>query len=391
MQELRHINITNDKECCGCSACSQICPKQCISMSRDKFGFFYPTVDTCLCINCGACTKVCPFISEWAPLKVEKCFAAINIEEQERLKSSSGGVFIQLAKLVVEEGGVVYGAIFNETWQVEHKRAETMDSVISMMGSKYVQSNLKLTYKETLADLRDNRLVLFTGTPCQISGLRHFLKADYPNLVTVEVVCHGVPSDSYWNAYLSHITKNRITSISFRDKSSGWRNYKTVITVDVNRWHRFNKFAVNESYSANLFNRAFIRNLTLRPSCFSCKCKSGKSHADLTIGDFWGIDNTRLLKNDNKGISCIICRTPRGESIIEKCNQLKLILCNYNDIIKGNPSIENSANETPIVEEFRRIYLDKGFIQAMAELDRIPVKQRIINNLKLIVKKILKR
>ena len=192
------IKITDKKDCCGCAACVQRCPKQCISLKEDGEGFLYPVVDESLCVGCGLCEKVCPIINRPEKLPVKEVLAVKNRNEEERMASSSGGVFVALAKKVIDQGGVVFGAVFDENWEVRHTYAENMDGVRPMMGSKYVQSRIGDTFRQAEKFLKEGRKVLFTGSPCQITALHNYLRKDYPNLLSVDFLCHGVPSPGVW-------------------------------------------------------------------------------------------------------------------------------------------------------------------------------------------------
>lgn len=211
------ITIIDKSKCCGCTACVQRCPKQCITLKEDDEGFLYPHVEINKCIGCNLCEKVCPLINiseKKAPIKV---LAVKNRNEEERLNSSSGGIFIALAKYVIDHGGVVFGAVFDEKWEVRHTYTENVEGIIAMMGSKYLQSRIENTFSEAEFFLKQGRKVMFTGTPCQIAGLRKFLKKEYTDLLLVDVLCHGVPSPKVWRKYLYEtlkmcIQKNNILS-----------------------------------------------------------------------------------------------------------------------------------------------------------------------------------
>lgn len=365
----KHIIINDKKDCCGCTACESICPKDCITLSTDSLGFKYPSVDEAICIQCGACTRACPMINISAPLEVKETYAALNRDIDQRLQSSSGGIFIVLAQRIISKGGVVYGAVFTPDWMVEHRRAENMADVYPMMGSKYLQSDLKMSYRNVLADLKDGRDVLFTGTPCQVSGLKKFLKKDFTKLLTIEVICHGVPSPASWASYLSKIT-GPIESIRFRDKTQGWKNFRfTIHTLNTSDSNKTDTL-VNETFGANLFMKAFLRNWNLRPSCYDCKSKDGHSQADLTIGDFWGIEKTNILPDDDRGVSCIICRSRYGLDFINDCrDKLKLIEAPYSTVVAGNPSVEKSVILTDCAKRFQRLFPNKGFYEMMNTLE----------------------
>ena len=220
------INIIDKVNCCGCSACASACPKRCITMKSDNEGFLYPHLDKDTCIDCGLCEKVCnelhPF-PQRSPLQV---WAAINKDEEIRLKSSSGGIFHILAKMTIDDGGVVFGARFDENWQVVIDYAETMIGVEDFMGSKYVQARIENAYKNAKRFLIEGRKVLFSGTPCQVAGLKQFLRKEYDNLLTVDFICHGTPSPRVWGMYLDEVTDSCkfVKSISFRNKINGWKH-----------------------------------------------------------------------------------------------------------------------------------------------------------------------
>lgn len=190
------------KKCCGCNSCAQSCPKQCISMSEDNEGFLYPSVDTNLCVECHLCEKVCPVLNISSGQYPISCYAAKSPDEQIRKESSSGGIFSLLAQKIIENDGVVFGAAFNKKWEVVHCYTETLEGLNSLRGSKYVQSKIGNAYEQVKTFLKNGRLVLFSGTPCQIAGLKTFLRKDYENLITLDFVCHGVPSPGVLRWYL---------------------------------------------------------------------------------------------------------------------------------------------------------------------------------------------
>lgn len=359
----KHIEILHPQDCCGCTACMSICPKQCIRMQSDALGFQYPKVDTSLCIECGLCEGVCPFAHSEAPLQPKSSYAATNQNIEERLKSSSGGIFLKIAQVVIKEGGIVFGAVFDENWNVKHVAAYSMDDVRNMMGSKYTQSRLDTCYRQAKSFLTDGKRVLFTGTPCQIAGLKHFLRKEYTNLICIEVICHGVPAPLSWQKSIRETkqsimvsdSKNYLLkSASFRDKRKGWRNFGlSYLFADCNGLD--SDVEVYQSFQKNSFMQAFLNNWSLRPSCYNCKAKSGKSHADFTIGDFWGIEHVEGIKDDDKGMSCIICRTPKGEQTLKEISGLELTLVGYESILHQNKSIERSVDDSSQARCFKKI------------------------------------
>ena len=377
------IDIKEKHNCCGCSACVQICPKQCISMSADNEGFLYPHVDSAICIDCGLCEKVCPVINQNEPREPLAVYAAKNTNEEVRLKSSSGGIFTLLAEKVIAEGGVVFGVRFNENWEVIHDYTETVEGLEAFRGSKYVQSFIGDNFKVAKQFLNNGRKVLFSGTPCQIAGLKKFLRKDYENLLTVEVVCHGVPSPMVWRDYLDYKRAERaagkntvssslnelpvITGISFRDKTNGWKKF------DFKICYAASKAAENSvSKSANttnceitpfnedLFMKGFLKNIYLRPSCYHCAARQGKSGADISIADYWGVQSIHPEIDDNKGTGAVLINTNNGLKCYNNIYQsLDCVQTNYDDIVRYNPCIVNSVKEPKEREMFWDAYKTK--------------------------------
>lgn len=417
MKRHKHIVISDKFLCSGCSACSEICPKACITMCEDAMGSRYPVVDTSMCIECGTCVSVCPFLNPAAEVAPARCFAAVNRDDRVRLKSSSGGVFHALAQSVIPFGGVVVGAVFCEDWMVEHISVECMDGVDRMMGSKYIQSDTLATYAETRRHLLSGRTVLYTGTPCQIAGLNHFLRKDFSNLITVEVICHGAPERGVWRDYLKELLarptgeragKNTvlpaplkeqdvvIDDIAFRDKRNGWKKYGFALIPASACGGRINTvlpYAINpfyEPFQDNIYMRAFLRNYSLRPSCYSCRVKSGRSHADLTIGDFWGVERTDIIPDDDKGVSAIVCRSDKGLAVLQKCAGVELVECSYADILKSNPSMEQSVRYTDNARLFHKLFPNQGFHKTLHSIEHPTLFRRVKLSLKYRISRFLK-
>lgn len=262
--------------------------------------------------------------------------AVKNRNEEERMASSSGGVFIALAKYIISQGGVVFGAVFDENWEVKHTYAETIEEIRPMMGSKYLQSRIENTFSEAECFLKKGRKVMFTGTPCQIIGLKKYLKKEYSDLLTVDILCHGVPSPGVWRKYINElpISANTvqqanntsydrnvfsiISDIEFRNKTlNGWKKYNFVIRRSPSLTND-NSILLSSIHSNNSYMRGFLSDLYLRPSCYQCRCKNGVSHSDLTIADYWGIDKLMPEFDDDKGIGLVLLNTKQGENIFSK-------------------------------------------------------------------------
>lgn len=334
------IKITEKSECCGCNACVQRCPKQCISMKEDEQGFLYPFVDTTSCIDCGLCEKVCPILNPFDTKEPLQVLAAKNKNEDQRLKSSSGGTFILLAEHIIKQGGVVFGARFDTNWEVEHCYAETIEELESLMRSKYVQSKIGNTYKEAEQFLKNGRKVMFVGTSCQIAGLKRFLRKEYDNLLAVDFICHGVPSPGIWRKYLEEIKSSRseaagkntvlslslksvpvITGINFREKQQGgygWKKFGFVVQAKSPSKGDKNSVLLSSIFNENIFMKGFLANLYLRPSCYKCKAKNGAANSDITIADYWGIQKSHPEFDDDKGVSVIFIHSDKGKSILYK-------------------------------------------------------------------------
>jgi len=352
------INITKKEECVGCNACTQICPKSCIAMREDHEGFLYPKVDESLCIDCSLCEKVCPVLVQSEEATVEPLtYAAKNLDEDIRRESSSGGLFTLLAQEVIRQGGVIFGARFDSNWEVEHHCVDNIEDLALFRGSKYLQSRVGNSFLDAREHLKAGRQVLFSGTPCQISGLKLFLRKDYPNLLTVDFVCHGVPSPLVWRHYkdqlltsITHTKRSHFTDIRFRDKTEGWKRFSFAATIEMsdNRSVTF-----REPLNKNIFMRGFLQDLYLRPSCHACPAKSFKSGGDLTIADFWGIENLLPEFDDDKGASLVMVSSERGRVAYEAITSSQdRVEVTYPSALAGNPSIVKSATPHPNRELF---------------------------------------
>lgn len=348
------IDIKNKQDCCGCSACAQRCPKQCITMAEDEEGFLYPQVDTSKCVDCHLCEKVCPVINQDEARTPLNVYAAKNSDDEVRHKSSSGGIFTLLAEQTIKDGGVVFGACWDKDWNVKHDYAECIDDLAKFRSSKYLQSVIGDSYLKAEQFLKASRKVMFTGTPCQIAGLKHFLRKDYDNLLAVEVICHSVPSPGVWQRYLTeklHMLgwkKSDIRHISFRSKATGWKGYSFMIeNKDGN--------VFSELGRKNAFMRGFLANLYTRPSCQMCPAKQLKSGSDITLGDFWGINSLMPEIDDDKGVSVVIVNTEKGREAMHIVDNL--IPASWSDICFKNSAVVKSATASEKKDQF---FLEDG-------------------------------
>lgn len=396
------IKINDKHNCCGCSACIAICPKHCITFIEDKCGFLYPHVDETICINCGLCERVCPVISKDDDRHIPITYAAINCNEKIRLDSSSGGIFALLAQYVLGKHGIVFGAAFNSDWEVEHKFIDKASELPQLMGSKYVQSKIGNSYTTAKEFLVAGRIVLFSGTPCQIFGLKNFLQKEYSNLITTEVVCHGVPSPLVWKTYIDYLRVKRrkkinkqfqlpiITEINFREKNrNGWNRYGFMVKGKYPD-DKGDNVLFYETCDKNLFIDLFTKNLCLRPSCYACPVKNRKSQSDFTLGDYWGIRYQIPEWDDDKGTSLVMLHTDKAVDIINKL-EIKKIATSYEMALSGNPYIERHADETKYVEIFWKRFENSKFrnLKPIIRKLRQPLVTRIYLSSIEIMKKIL--
>lgn len=338
------ISIEEKSRCSGCHACANACSKNCIQMTSDDEGFWYPQVDKEKCIDCGLCEKVCPIMHKWEPNENSKttAMAAINLNDEIRLKSSSGGIFTLIAEEIINQGGVVFGACFADDFKsVHHICVDNIDDLEKLRGSKYVQSKIGDTYKLAKDFLDCGRKVLFTGTPCQIGGLYSYLRKPYDSLFTQDIICHGVPSPMVWEKYVEErerISSSKTQRIFFRHKSSGWKSYSVLF-----------EFSNNTEYIKNFhedsFMKAFLSNICLRQSCYNCTFKSIKRQSDITLADFWGIQNVLPEMDDDKGTSIVLIHSSKGKKLMnELSDKITNSVVDYEVVERYNSSAIRSSH-----------------------------------------------
>lgn len=410
------ITIVEKKNCCGCAACVQRCPKRCVSMREDNEGFLYPQVDVLLCIDCGLCEKVCPVISRndlHEPLKV---YAAKNRDTEKRELSSSGGLFIALAEQVIADGGAVFGVVFDDHWEAHHVVATTTEGLQPMMRSKYIQSRTENTFVEAEQYLKQGLKVMYTGTSCQIAGLKRFLRKDYTNLLAVDVICHGVPSPGVWRRYLEELLENKLQSvqsvvtdkklvlnfslksmpeiadISFREKHrSGYDWQKFGFVIWQKSTSKANKNSVLSAYKfvENPFVRGFLHDIYLRPSCYACPAKGGTSGADITIADYWGIWNVRPNFYDSSGVGLAIIHTDKGLQVFGAVN-FNAEETSLEEAITKNKSYWRAVSQPQCREAFFLAFSEKQHIEAIvSRLLYKSIGQRILTKAKIYTKRSL--
>ena len=336
--------MNHKSKCCGCTACQQICPVQCIVMTSDEEGFLYPKINEGQCIGCQKCEAVCPI--QTPPLVKGKTQTYVGYAKNEKIRrrSSSGGIFSLAAEYVLKRGGAVFGAAFDDALAVHHICVESEEDLDKLRGSKYVQSSLENTYAQAEEYLIDGRWVLFSGTACQIAGLKNYLGKEYDRLLTIDVLCHGVPSPKIWKLYLEDQERkynSKIISIQFRDKKLGWKRYSIRIQFENGQ-----EYAV--PFTKDKFMNMFLANIDLRPACHDCRFKEFPRVSDMTIGDCWGIENYMPEMDDDKGTSLFMVHSPKGERILEAIREdLAVKEAELNRFLSGDADLRKSVDMHP--------------------------------------------
>ena len=347
----KRVLYPDEKNCSGCGACAQACPKNCIKMVGDAEGFLYPELNEKDCIDCGVCENVCHYKNKPEEKKTDAVYGAINKNEEIRVNSSSGGVFHVLACEIIKRGGMVFGAGFDESFNVIHTAVEAEQDLYKLMGSKYVQSKIGTAYKQVKKALENDRYVLFTGTPCQINGLLSYLGNDYDKLITMDFICHGVPSPAVWRKYLDEMILkygSQVTNVSFRSKEYGWKIFS--IKLDFQ-----NGISYIGKVTEDKYLRHFLTDVSLRRSCYQCNAKGIDRIADITVADFWGIGKIREDMNDDKGTSIIMLRGSKAENIMKDIkDSFVLIESDTDTVLKTNPSVVKSVSGNPLRNRFFR-------------------------------------
>lgn len=353
--------LAEENICTGCSACRSICPKSAIALSPDAEGFLQPQIDGTKCIDCGLCRKICPVLSS-----IEKnsqppeCYGFKTHDRELLRASSSGGAFTSLAQPVIRAGGTVFGCVMTRPdFAARHVAANTEDALAAMRGSKYVQSDIQDSYRQCKAVLERGRRVLFSGTSCQIAGLKKFLGKDYPSLLTVDFICHGVPSPAVWRKYLDWREKeaqSKISCISSRNKNYSWKKFSLALSFDNAKLNSINPL------DKDLYFKAFIGNYCLRSCCYACRFKPGKgSVSDITIADFWGVEEVRPEFYDELGVSAVMVHTPKGKAAFTASGSCAdVIPVTLGEIELHNPSYSNVVAMPPgrklFMRHFRHVH-----------------------------------
>lgn len=340
------IEIKGKKDCCGCWACENACPKHCISMVEDEEGFRYPQVDMDTCIDCHLCEKVCPVINAKADVaKEQKAFLLQHKDEKVLHESASGGAFTAIASYVIERGGVVFGAAYDKDFQVTHQYVETYEDLKIFRNSKYVQSLMGNAYQQAKEFLKQGRMVCFSGTPCQLEGLLNYLRKPYENLVTVDVMCHSITSPKIFRLYVE-MQKEKygddIENIMFRDKKPYGYKYSSMSV------YRGGKQVYKEGVETDVYLRSFFCDMNVRPSCFDCKFKKQHHLTDFTIWDCFDVRKFSKEMDNDKGVTRILTNTDKANQILLDMNKVaRIIEIPVGDAVSGVKEMLHSVNMNP--------------------------------------------
>lgn len=367
-------NIIKKSECCGCFGCLNSCPKNCIKMESDNEGFWYPKVNYDECIKCSLCIKNCPALNIQNQnediLEKAEVIAAYSKDEEIRLDSTSGGIFSEVARYYIKEKGVVYGAIYNEEHLVEHYRGTTIEDIDKLRQSKYLQSNIGNIYQSVKKDLIKGKKVLFVGTPCHIAALNNYLNKNYENLTTIDFLCRGINSPEAYKQYLKDLERkylSKIKRVIFKNKAYGWHRFSTKIIFENGKEY------IQDRYTDTYMRGYLEGNLFMRPSCHECRYKTLPRHADITLGDFWGIEKIKPHLDQDKGTSIFMLNTERGKKIFESIKkEIIFEKMKIEDIYIGNTALTIKVQLDKKQKKIRKIFFEEykkaNFEQLVSQL-----------------------
>lgn len=351
--------ICDKKECTGCSACYNVCPKKAITMEEEKLGHIYPKIDYEKCINCKLCQKICPSNKNIELRKPTKAYAMKSKNEEIRYRSTSGGAATIFALNVLNKNGVVYGANNIENGRFDFIRINKVEDLEKIKGSKYVQCYINDIFKNVKEDLNNNLQVLFVGTPCQVSGLKSFLCKDYDNLITVDLICHGVPSQRLLMNEIEETVEDvsKIDKVLFRTQEKSGYNLNL---------YEGGKLKISKEMVESCYYKGFMNALFYRESCYNCKYAHQNRVSDITIGDFWGLSKeSKLYKDRQKGVSLLLPITEKGMNFIRECkNDMEIEERNIEEAIEGNSQLRHPSMKPRKYNKFVKIYEKQGLKKA---------------------------
>lgn len=368
------MDLCKTELCTGCAACANACPKQCIQMIADEEGFLRPIIHAPQCVGCGACQNACPILNAEEYRTDTIAYAAFCKDDDIRMGSTSGGVFTVLCQWVFEHDGVVFGAAYANDFSVEHRCIRSIDELSALRTAKYSQSRISDSFQQVKQLLNDGQYVLFSGTPCQIGGLRTFLGKEYDKLFLVDVICHGVPSPAVWTKYIDYRSRMDAcgaapVAINLRSKKSGWPSYSVCFQYQ-------SGISYNAQNSIDPFLRAFVGDLCLRPSCYDCQFKGISRNSDFTLGDYWGVWSQEPDFNDNKGTSLVLIHTEKANEIWNEITE-KMCCKQVNPMIAlgENPSATYSPIKPENRQKFMNNYTEQDFDGLVNTLCPIQIPQ----------------
>lgn len=367
MQAIKNVTLINKSDCMGCHACFNKCPVQAIKMLADGEGFLYPIVDEEKCVKCGLCLDVCPIQNRPIVYKEKDAYAAYAKDNEEHASSSSGGIFAVLARYFLRNGGYVCGAAFDKNVVLKHVLTNKEEDLQRVKGTKYVQSKIGDVYSKIKDLLEKGIMVLFSGTPCQVGGLKSYLKKEYDNLLTVDLICHGVPSPMIFKRYLAEIGGDSIVKeMSFRDKTNGLSDvYLNYVLLDGK--------TIREKYSDSEYIKGFIQNLTVRPSCFHCKFKGLNRCSDITVGDYWGLNDYHPEMINEMGTSAVLVHSEQGREYFDLIkNDLEYVESKPESVSFWNTCLGKSVEYNPSREEFFKNLEEMTIKENVNKLYKIP-------------------
>ncbi|MBQ8541060.1 MAG: Coenzyme F420 hydrogenase/dehydrogenase, beta subunit C-terminal domain [Clostridia bacterium] len=364
------VLFDNKANCCGCGACAAICPKGAIMLKEDEYGFRYPAINSEKCVECSACKRVCPLENGCEKAEPESAYVATNKNVSRQMKSASGGVFSAIAEKLLNDGWTVWGAAYDFDAEgfvcVKHESITATDELVRLQGSKYVQSNTDQVFKAIKDELKSGKRVLFSGTPCQVAAVKKFTGTLGENLVTIDVICHGVPSVKMLKDYFEMLGRKYngvVKSFSFRDKTKGWG---MTATAKIERAGKVKNVIIPSSNSS--YFSSFLKSETYRESCYSCAFATKERVGDLTIGDYWGIQEAhpnitqKAEFSEERGISCILVNTEKGQAIMNICKAgMNLEVSVFDKVAKENHQLKAPSARPVNREKVLDIILKSGF------------------------------